>query len=184
MTLKERTAAISLVVSFALAVAKLVIGLSIGSLALITDALHSATDFLATGLTWLAVRVSDRPADASHPYGHGKFENIAALGLATMLLLLAGGVLVEAIARIRVGGEPPPFSLVAVVALLIEIAANIWRARELRRVGRQTQSAALQADALHFSSDVLSSFAVLGGFALVAFGFPWGDAGAAIAVAR
>jgi divalent metal cation (Fe/Co/Zn/Cd) transporter len=168
MTLKERTAAMSLLVSFVLAAVKLAIGLSIGSLALITDALHSATDFLATGMTWIAVRYGDRPADASHPYGHGKFENVAALGEATLLLLLAGGVLVEAIARIRNGGEPPPFSTVAVIALVVEIAAIRGGARELRRVGRQTQSAALQADALHFSSDVLSSFAVLGGFALVA----------------
>jgi cation diffusion facilitator family transporter len=183
MTLKERTAAISLAVSFVLAGVKLAIGLSIGSLALITDALHSATDFLATGMTWLAVRFGDRPADASHPYGHGKFENVAALGEATLLLLLAGGVVVEAVARIRAGGEPPPFSWIAVAALTAEIAVNTWRARELKRVGRLTQSAALQADALHFSSDVASSLAVLSGFALVAAGFAWGDAGAAIAVA-
>ena len=104
MTLKERTAAISLVASFSLAAAKLVIGLMIGSLALITDALHSTVDFLATGVTWLAVRFGDRPPDASHPYGHGKFENIAALGEATLLLLLAGGVMVEAVDRIRTGG--------------------------------------------------------------------------------
>ena len=97
MTLKERTAAISLVASLMLAAAKLVVGLMIGSLALITDALHSCVDFLATGVTWMAVRLGDRPPDASHPYGHGKFENIAALGEATLLLLLAGGVTVEAV---------------------------------------------------------------------------------------
>ena len=183
MTLKERTAAVSLAASLVLAVAKLAIGLAIGSLALITDALHSCVDFLATGVTWIAVRVADRPADASHPYGHGKFENIAALGEAALLLLLAGGVLVEAIARIRLGEPPPPLSLIAVAVLLVEIGVNAWRARRLRQVGRETQSAALEADALHFSSDVFSSLAVLSGFALIAFGVAWGDAGAAIAVA-
>src|SRR5687768_252723 len=116
MTLKERTAFISLVASLILAVVKLAIGLAIGSLALITDALHSAVDFLATGMTWFAVRFGDRPPDASHPYGHGKFENIAALGEAALLLLLAGGVMVEAVARIRVGGEPPVLSWIAVAA--------------------------------------------------------------------
>jgi cation diffusion facilitator family transporter len=183
MTLKERTAVISLVASLLLAAAKLAIGLAIGSLALITDALHSCVDFLATGVTWIAVRVADRPADASHPYGHGKFENIAALAEATLLLLLAGGVMVEAVGRIRSGQPPPPVSVLAVAVLLVEIAVNAWRARELRRVGRETQSAALEADSLHFTSDVFSSLAVLGGFVLIAYGAAWGDAGAAIAVA-
>lgn len=183
MTLKERTAAISLVASLILAAVKLAIGLAIGSLALITDALHSCTDFLATAVTWMAVRVADRPADAEHPYGHGKFENVAALGEATLLLLLGGGVMVEAVARISAASAPPPLSLIAVAVLLIEIVVNAWRARELRRVGRETRSAALEADSLHFASDVFSSLAVLGGFALLAFGYWWGDAAAAMAVA-
>ncbi len=183
MTLKERTAFISLVASFSLAVVKLVIGLMIGSLALVTDALHSTVDFFATIITLLAVRFGDRPPDKSHPYGHGKFENVAALGEATLLLLLSGGVMVEAVDRLRTGGPPPILSMIAVGALLVEIAINAWRARELRRVGRATQSAALEADSLHFASDVFSSVAVLGGFALIAFGVEWADAAAAIVVA-
>src|SRR3954463_3808212 len=147
MTLKERTAAISLAASLVLAAAKLIVGLAIGSLALITDALHSCVDFLATAVTWIAVKVGDRPADASHPYGHGKFENLAALGEAMLLLLLGGGVTVEAVARINADAPPPPLSLVAVAVLFIEIVVNAWRARALRQVGRQTQSAALEADA-------------------------------------
>jgi cation diffusion facilitator family transporter len=183
MTLKERTAAISLAASLVLAAAKLIVGLMIGSLALITDALHSCVDFIATGVTWFAVRVAERPPDASHPYGHGKFENVAALGEATLLLLLAGGVSVEAASRIKGDAAPPTLSLIAVAILLIEIGINTWRARALRDVGRKTQSAALEADALHFASDVFSSIAVLAGFALVAFGLGWGDAAAAIGVA-
>jgi cation diffusion facilitator family transporter len=183
VTLKERTATVSLAASLLLAVAKLLIGLAIGSLALITDALHSCVDFLATGVTLIAVRVADRPADASHPYGHGKFENIAALGEATLLLLLGGGVMVEAVARIDAGAPPPRLSFVAVAVLFVEILVNAWRARELRRVGRETQSAALEADSLHFASDVFSSIAVLGGFGAIAAGFWWGDAAAAIVVA-
>jgi cation diffusion facilitator family transporter len=183
MTLKERTAIVSLAASLVLAAAKLVLGVMIGSLALITDALHSCVDFVATGVTLAAVRVGDRPPDASHPYGHGKFENVAALGEATLLLLLAGGVTVEAVSRLSAGTAPPVFSTIAVLVLLVEIAINTWRARELRRVGRATQSAALEADALHFASDVLSSVAVIAGFALIAFGIDWADAAAAIVVA-
>jgi cation diffusion facilitator family transporter len=183
MTRKERTAAISLLASFLLAGAKLFIGLMIGSLALITDALHSGVDFLATGMTLTAVRYGDRPPDESHPYGHGKFENIAALGEAALLLLLAGGVTVEALGRLSEGDAPPDLSLIAVFVLLVEIAINAWRAHELRKVGRETGSAALQADALHFASDVFSSLAVLAGFALLALGYGWADSAAALAVA-
>jgi cation diffusion facilitator family transporter len=183
MNEKERTASVSLAASLLLAAAKLAIGLAIGSLALITDALHSCVDFLATGATWMAVRVADKPADASHPYGHGKFENVAALGEAALLLLLAGGVMVTAVGRIRSGEPPPPLSLLAVAVLLVEIVINAWRARALKRVGAKTQSAALEADALHFASDVFSSLAVLAGFALIAFGYRTGDSVAAIAVA-
>ncbi len=183
MNEKERTAVVSLAASLVLAAAKLAIGLAIGSLALITDALHSCVDFLATGVTWIAVRVADKPADASHPYGHGKFENIAALGEAALLLLLAGGVMVTAVSRIRVDQPPPPLSLLAVGVLLIEIVINAWRARALKRVGQKTQSAALEADSLHFASDVFSSLAVLAGFALIAFGYRSGDTVAAMGVA-
>ena len=183
MTLKERTAAISLAASFILAAAKLAVGLAIGSLALITDALHSTTDFLATIVTLIAVRFGDRPPDAEHPYGHGKFENVAALGEAALLLLLAGGVAVEAFSRIRADDAPPPISMIAIGVLLVEIVVNAWRAWALKKVGRETQSAALEADSLHFASDVFSSFAVLAGFAIIAAGYRWGDAAAAIGVA-
>ena len=183
MSLKERTALISLVASLILAVVKLALGLMIGSLALVTDALHSGVDFVATGLTLFAVRWGDKPPDASHPYGHGKIENVAALGEATLLLLLAGGVMVEAVGRISTGGNAPDVTLTVVVIIFIEIGVNAWRARELRRVGRETASAALEANSLHFTSDVLSSFAVLAGFAVVAYGYFWGDAAAAIAIA-
>ncbi|MGQ7793313.1 cation-efflux pump [Faunimonas sp. B44] len=183
MTLKERTAAISLAASLLLAIVKLGLGLAIGSLALVTDALHSATDFLATTITLLAVRWGDRPPDESHPYGHAKFESVAALGEATLLLLLAGGVTVEAVRRLRADHDVPDISFLPVAVLLVEIAINTWRARALLKVGRETKSPALQADALHFASDVYSSLAVLAGFGLIVLGFDWGDSAATLAVA-
>ena len=89
---KARVAAISIVASAGMAAAKFVVGIAIGSLALISEALHSSVDLVATVITWLVVRFSDRPADAEHHYGHGKLESLSALGVIAMLYVLAGGI--------------------------------------------------------------------------------------------
>ncbi len=180
---KSRVAAISVFASASMATAKLVVGVIIGSLALISEALHSAVDVVATVITWLVVRVSDRPADNEHHYGHGKFESLSALGVIAMLYVLAGGVLVESWSRLREGAPPPTLSAVPFVVLVIDIAVNLWRARALHRTAHQTQSQALAADALHFASDVLGSIAVIIGLVLTGIGYAWGDSVAAIAVA-
>ncbi|HKH01040.1 MAG TPA: cation diffusion facilitator family transporter, partial [Bradyrhizobium sp.] len=129
------------------------------------------------------VRVSDRPADEEHHYGHGKLESISALGVIALLYVLAGGILVESYSRLRDGVPPPTISAVPFVVLLIDIAVNFWRARALHRTARATKSQALAADALHFASDVLGSIAVIIGLALSGLGYSWGDAAAAIGVA-
>jgi cation diffusion facilitator family transporter len=180
---KSRVAAISVFASASMATAKLVVGIAIGSLALISEALHSSVDVVATIITWMVVRVSDRPADAEHHYGHGKLENISALGVIALLYVLAGGILVESFGRLRVGAAPPTISTIPFLVLLIDIGVNLWRARALHRAARQTRSQALAADALHFTSDVAGSVAVIIGLVLIALGFAWGDAAAAIAVA-
>jgi cation diffusion facilitator family transporter len=180
---KSRVAAISIFASAAMAAAKLAVGISIGSLALISDALHSVIDMLATIITWAVVRVSDQPADAEHHYGHGKFESLSALGITALLYVLAGGILVESWSRLREGAPPPVISAIPFIVLVIEIAVNFWRARALHRTARDTKSQALAADALHFASDMFGSFAVIAGLILAGLGFWWGDAAAAIAVA-
>jgi cation diffusion facilitator family transporter len=180
---KTGVAAISVIASAAMAVAKFVVGIIIGSLALISEALHSSVDVVATIITWLVVRVSDQPADAEHHYGHGKFESVSALGVIALLYVLAGGILVEAFGRLREGTPPPIISAIPFVVLVIDIAVNFWRARALHRTARETRSQALAADALHFTSDVLGSIAVIIGLALAGLGYRWGDAAAAIAVA-
>jgi cation diffusion facilitator family transporter len=180
---KSRVAAISIFASAFMATAKFVVGIAIGSLALISEALHSSVDVVATVVTWLVVRVSDRPADKEHNYGHGKIESISALGVIAMLYVLAGGILVESWSRLREGAPPPVLSAVPFVVLLIDIAVNLWRARALHRAAYDTKSQALEADALHFTSDVLGSVAVIIGLALSGFGYAWGDAAAAIGVA-
>jgi cation diffusion facilitator family transporter len=182
-TIKSRVAAISVFASAGMAAAKFVVGIAIGSLALISEALHSSVDVVATVITWMVVRVSDRPADEEHHYGHGKLESVSALGIIAMLYVLAGGILVESYTRLREGVPPPTISAIPFVVLLVDIAVNFWRARTLDRAANDTKSQALAADALHFASDVLGSVAVIVGLALSGMGYRWGDAAAAIAVA-
>jgi cation diffusion facilitator family transporter len=182
-TLKTNVAAISIFASAGMAAAKFAVGIAIGSLALISEALHSAVDVVATIITWLVVRVSDQPADEEHHYGHGKFESLSALFVIALLYVLAGGILVESWSRLREGAAPPTLSAIPFVVLVIDIAVNFWRARVLHRTARETRSQALAADALHFASDVLGSIAVIIGLVLTGLGYAWGDSAAAIAVA-
>ncbi|HEY6705667.1 MAG TPA: cation diffusion facilitator family transporter, partial [Xanthobacteraceae bacterium] len=182
-TLKTNVAAISIFASAGMAAAKFAVGIAIGSLALISEALHSSVDVVATVITWLVVRVSDQPADKEHHYGHGKFESLSALFVIALLYVLAGGILVESWSRLREGAAPPTLSAIPFVVLVIDIAVNFWRARALHRTARETRSQALAADALHFSSDVLGSIAVIIGLGLTGLGYAWGDSVAAIGVA-
>jgi cation diffusion facilitator family transporter len=180
---KARVAAISIVASAGMAAAKFVVGIAIGSLALVSEALHSSVDLVATVITWLVVRFSDRPADAEHHYGHGKLESLAALGVIAMLYVLAGGIVVAAYGHLRDGVPPPTLSAIPFAVLLVDIVVNLWRALALHRTARDTKSQALAADAMHFASDVLGSVAVIIGLSLSGLGYAWGDAAAAIGVA-
>jgi cation diffusion facilitator family transporter len=180
---KTRVAAVSIAASASMAAVKFVVGVAIGSLALISEALHSSVDLVATVATWIVVRISDRPADDEHHYGHGKIESLSALGVIALLYVLAGGIVVQAYAHLRDGVPPPTLSAIPFVVLAVDIAVNFWRARALHRTALDTRSQALEADALHFASDVLGSVAVIIGLALSGLGYAWGDAAAAIGVA-
>src|SRR6478609_2522300 len=180
---KTSVAAISIFASAGMAAAKFAVGIAIGSLALISEALHSSVDVVATIITWLVVRVSGRPADKEHHYGHGKLESVSALGVIAMLYVLAGGILVESYSRLSEGAPPPTISAIPFIVLLIDIGVNFWRARALHRAAHDTKSQALEADALHFASDVLGSIAVIIGLVLSGLGYAWGDGAAAIGVA-
>jgi cation diffusion facilitator family transporter len=184
MDSKEQAALGSIAASAGLTVAKAVTGLFTGSLAILSEAGHSLLDLAATVLTYFAVRVSGKPADAEHQYGHGKMESVTALAETALLFLLTGVVVWEAVQRL-IGAQPQV--VVATVPAFAVVAASIvvdfFRSRRLRRVAEDSASEALQADALHFSSDMWSSFAVLIGLAGVALGFPLADAAAALVVA-
>src|ERR1700716_3162263 len=109
-TIKSRVAAISVFASAGMAAAKFVVGIAIGSLALISEALHSSVDLVATVITWMVVRVSDKPADDEHHSGHVKIESLSALGVIAMLYVLAGGIVVQAYSRLTEGVPPPILS--------------------------------------------------------------------------
>ncbi len=184
MNAKERAALGSIAASAGLTAAKAVIGLATGSLAILSEAGHSLLDFSATLLTYFAVRISGKPADAEHQYGHGKIESVAALAETALLFLLTGVVIFEAVERLS-GAHAHAVEATAAAFVVIcgSIAVDFVRARTLKRVAKATSSEALQADALHFASDMWSSVAVLIGLCGVAAGYSWADAAAAIVVA-
>ncbi|MDO5536748.1 MAG: cation diffusion facilitator family transporter [Desulfovibrionaceae bacterium] len=158
--LKARAALLSLVAAVFLTSLKLAIGLYTNSLAILSEALHSGLDLLAALMTWYAIRVSARPADRRHPYGHGKVENLSALAETVLLFVVCGYVGWEGAHRLMEGASPVLPSLWGVGCMLVSMAIDINRVRTLRRVARETNSQALEADALHFSTDILSSAVV------------------------
>lgn len=180
---KQSVALGSIVASALMTVMKLVVGLLTGSIGILSEAAHSGLDFAATVLTYLAVRVSDRPADEEHNYGHGKVESVAALAETALLFLTSIWIIYEAAHRLVTGALAVEATWYGLAVMLISIAIDAFRARALSRVAKATRSEALEADALHFSSDILSSGVVVAGLGLVYLGYPKGDAIAAIGVA-
>jgi cation diffusion facilitator family transporter len=184
MNPKEKAALGSIAASAGLAAAKAAIGLLTGSLAILSEAGHSLIDLSATLLTYFAVRVSGKPADAEHQYGHGKVESVTALAETALLFLLTGVVIFEAVQRL-VGAQAHAVEATAAAFVIIagSVVVDFFRSRTLKRVAQATLSEALGADALHFRSDMWSSVAVLIGLFGVALGYAWADATAAIVVA-
>jgi cation diffusion facilitator family transporter len=184
MNEKEKAALGSIAASAGLTVAKTVIGLLTGSLAILSEAGHSLLDLSATVLTYFAVRISGKPADAEHQYGHGKIESVTALAETALLFVLTAIVVFEAVQRLIGAHAHAVEATAAAFAIIIaSIAIDFFRARALKRVAEATGSEALEADALHFRSDMWSSIAVLIGLFGVALGHAWADAAAALVVA-
>jgi cation diffusion facilitator family transporter len=181
---KERVALGSIAASGALTLGKAVVGVTTGSLAILSEAAHSLIDLAATVMTYFAVRMADKPADRDHQYGHGKIENVSALAETALLFILSGVVMWESAQRL-LGDHPHAVEATAVAFAVIvaSIAVDFQRARVLNRVAVETSSPALEADALHFSSDMWSSAAVLLGLVGVRLGYPWADSAAAMVVA-
>jgi cation diffusion facilitator family transporter len=188
---KIQVALASLLAAAFLTGAKLVVGILTNSLGIISEALHSGFDLVATGMTLVAVWIADSPADEEHRYGHGKFENLSALAETALLLVVCLWVAYEAVCRLffRAEIEITP-SVWAFAVVITSIIVDIWRGHHLHEAAEKYSSQALEADALHFSSDIWSSLVVLFGLICVVLaerlGWPWlihADAIAALVVA-
>jgi cation diffusion facilitator family transporter len=149
---------------------KIAVGVTTGSLGILSEAAHSGLDLIASILTFFSVRVSDKPADADHQYGHGKVENFSAFVETGLLLLTCAWIIYEAVTRLffrKIDIEP---SMAAFAVMIFSMCVDWWRSRALGRIATKYDSQALEADALHFSTDIWSAGVVVLGLALVLLG--------------
>ena len=165
---KRRVALHSMLAAAAMTLLKLAAGLLSGSLGVLSDAAHSGLDLVGAALTFFSVRVSDKPADEDHTYGHGKVENLSSFSEVILMAVSSGWIIWEAIQRVAHHSVELRHSVWPVLVVLTSIAVDLWRSRQLRAVAERTGSPALATDAFHFASDIWSSVAVLGGL-----GFSW-----------
>jgi cation diffusion facilitator family transporter len=188
---KSSVAMNSVVAAVGLTAFKLIVGISTNSLGILAEAAHSLLDMLAAIMTFFAVRIADKPADEEHPFGHGKMENISALFETLLLLATSGWIIYEAVHRLMNPETHVEVSIWAFIVMGTSIVIDFTRSRMLMAAAKKHNSQALEADALHFSTDIWSSSVVILGLILVLVGryFPSlaflekGDAIAALAVA-
>jgi len=168
---KERVALLSVASNAMLVIGKLVVGLLIGSVSIISEAIHSGVDLLAAGIALFSVKTANIPADSKHPFGHGKIENISGTVEALLIFIAAVWIIVEAVKKLA---QPEPIAYLGwgVGVMLVSAALNYGVSQMLFRVGRETDSIALQADAWHLRTDVYTSAGVMGGLALI-WGAEW-----------
>ncbi len=167
-TEKRGVALNSVFAAVGITVFKAIVGITTGSLGILSEAAHSALDLVAAVVTLVSVRVSDKPADADHQYGHEKFENFSAFIETALLFLTCIWIIYEAVGRLflRKGPEVEP-SIAAFVVMFFSIGVDFWRSRSLKKIADRYDSQALQADALHFSTDIWSSSVVIIGLFFV-----------------
>jgi cation diffusion facilitator family transporter len=174
---KASAARLSVISNSTLVLLKLAVGLAIGSVSVISEAIHSGVDLLAAVIAWFAVRISGKPADRDHPFGHGKIENISGTVEALLIFLAACWIIRDAVKKLmnpQLLEEPG----LGVAVMLVSAVANIMISRMLFRVGKETDSVALQADAWHLRTDVYTSAGVMLGLGIIWFGgilFPEAD---------
>src|SRR5882724_1729425 len=167
---KRAVAGNSVLAAFAITALKIVVGFTTGSLGILSEAAHSGLDLIAAIITLLSVRVSDKHTEADHQYGHGKVENFSAFIETGLLLLTCIWIVYEAIERLFVVHVEIEPSLTAFAVMFFSMAVDFWRSRALGRIAAKYDSQALEADALHFSTDIWSSSVVVLGLLLVMLG--------------
>jgi cation diffusion facilitator family transporter len=166
--LKIRAARISVVSNFLLVAAKLAVGILMGSVAVLSEAMHSGLDLMASVIAFYAVGKAGKPADERHPYGHGKWENVSGVVEALLILLAAVYIIYEAVLRLQRGSTVEHLGLGSAV-MAISAVINWFVSRYLFHVARETDSVALEADAWHLRADVYTSAGVLAGLGLIFF---------------
>jgi cation diffusion facilitator family transporter len=180
---KEQAAKLSVMSNTALVVGKLTIGVAIGSVGVISEGIHSSLDLLAAIIAFFAVRQASHPADDKHRYGHGKIENLSGTLEAVLILIAAFWIALEAVQKLL---HPHSVDAVGWCVGIMAVSAlvNFFISRHLMKVGIQTDSIALRADAMHLKTDVLASLGVMGGLIGIYFtGWQWLDPVAAFLVA-
>ena len=180
---KTSAARLSVGCNALLVLLKLAVGIASGSVGVLSEALHSATDLLAASIAYLSVRASDTPPDEDHPYGHGKIESVS--GLAEALLIIAAGFLIiyEALNKLRAPVQEPPAVGAGLAVMAFAAVVTGFLSQYLRRVAQETDSLALEADARHLRTDVVTSVGVAVGLALVRLtGRAWFDPALALCV--
>jgi cation diffusion facilitator family transporter len=179
---KQRVALSSVIAAVFLIVLKLYVGIVTNSLGILSEALHSSLDFVAAVITMFAVVSASKPADLDHHFGHAKSENLSALLETVLLLATCVWIFAEAANRMIFAPQVVEANIFAFATMSISIVVDVSRSRVLYRAARKYKSQALEADALHFSSDILSSSIVIAGLVFVSLGLPLGDPLGAIGV--
>ena len=184
--IKQRTAALSIMSNVTLIIMKAIAGFFSGSVSIISEAIHSTLDLLAAVIAFFAVRVSDKPADKEHPFGHGKYENISGVVEALLIFAAAIWIIYEAIVKLVSSETILEHEKldIGIVVMLLSGVVNFFVSRRLYKVARQTGSVALEADALHLKTDIYTSVGVgLGLLAIKLTGFYFLDPLIALLVA-
>ena len=181
---KTRVAVSSIIASVCLTISKFIIAIATGSLGILSESLHSGLDVIAAIMTLYAIRMAMRPPDLEHHYGYAKFESLTSLGETILLFVVAGWIFYEGIERIFFIHSGPEITVFSFAIMIISIVVNFNRSKALYGIARKYGSQALEADALHFKADMLTSGVVLVGLSVVyLFGIPNADSYAAITVA-
>jgi cation diffusion facilitator family transporter len=183
MNSKQKVALSSIVAGFSLTLFKFIVGILTASLGILSEALHSLLDLVAAIITYVSVSISDKPADADHNYGHGKVENLSAFLESILLVVTSLWIIYEAISRLVLDNVHVDITVWSYVVVIVSMVIDFSRSRKLLKEAKLHNSQALEADGIHFSTDILSSGCVLLGLILANFGYNKADSIAAIGVA-
>ena len=181
--LKRRTARLSVISNTVLVILKLIVGLAVGAMSLVSEAMHSGVDLIASLLAFWTVKKAGEPPDVEHDYGHGKFENLSSAAEALLIILAALGIVYEAVEKFGTGADTA-FLEYGIAIMAVSIVINYFVSRRLLQVAKETDSQALEADGLHLAADIWTSVGVLLGLVMMKLtGWLWLDSVIAIAVA-